>query len=188
MTYGTDTKIIEAGFTVFSANPTATLQDVADEAGIGRATLHRHYKGREELMAALAMAAMKELDAAIEAKTQDAESHTEALRLSLEAMIPLADRQMFLANEPLDHVPEVLAAYTRQLEELAEAVEAAKAEGGFDAAVPTAWIVQAFETLTYAAWAVVRDGDATAEEAAALTWRTLTSGLSLTRKETDDAT
>jgi AcrR family transcriptional regulator len=177
MTHGTDSKIIEAGFAVFSADPTATLQNVADAAGIGRATLHRHYKGRDELMAALAITAMKELDAAIEAKTQDAESHTEALRLSFEAMIPLADRQMFLANEPLEHVPEVRAAYARQLEELAEEVVAAKAEGGFDAAVPTAWIVQAYEALTYAAWAVVRDGDATSEEAAALAWRTLTAGL-----------
>ncbi|MBO9473152.1 TetR/AcrR family transcriptional regulator [Shimia sp. R10_1] len=182
MTHGTHSKIIEAGFAVFSATPTATLQDVADAAGIGRATLHRHFKGRDELMAALAIAAMKELDAAIEAKTQDADSHTEALRLSFEAMIPLADRQMFLANEPLDHVPEVLAAYTRQLEELAEAVKAAKAEGGFDAAVPTAWIVQAYETLTYAAWTVVRDGDVTAQEAAALAWRTLTSGLTTDTK------
>ncbi|CUH51594.1 TetR/AcrR family transcriptional regulator [Shimia sp. R11_0] len=174
----THNRILEAGFRVFAATPTATLQDVADEAGIGRATLHRHFKGREELMAALALTAMKELDTAIEAATQDASSHTEALRRSLDAMIPLADRQMFLANEPLDHVPEVLAAYTQQLDELAEAIEAAKDEGGFDRAVPTAWIVQAYETLTYAAWAVVRDGNVTATEAAELMWRTLQSGLS----------
>lgn len=172
-----EAKIIEAGFTVFSANTTATLADVAKEAGVGRATLHRHYAGRENLMAALAMVAMQELDDAIEAATKDAPSYTEALRLSLEAIIPLADRQMFLANEPLDHVPEVLDAYTQQLEETAEAVDAAKEEGGFDVSVPTAWIVQAIETLTYAAWTVVRDGDATPEEAAALAWRTLQSGL-----------
>jgi hypothetical protein len=77
----------------------------------------------------------------------------------------------------LDHVPEVLEAYTQQLDETAEAVESAKEEGGFDGNVPTAWIVQAIETLTYAAWTVVRDGDATPEEAAALVWRTLQSGL-----------
>ncbi|MFY0615958.1 TetR/AcrR family transcriptional regulator [Shimia sp.] len=173
----TETTILEAGFTVFSANPTATLLDVAQEAGIGRATLHRYFKGREDLMAALAMAAMKELDAAVEQATRNAQSHTEALRLSLDAMIPLADRQMFLANEPLDHVPQVLEAYNRQLEELAEAVDAAKDEGGFDRTVPTSWIVQAYETLTYAAWAVVQDEQVSPEEAAELMWRTLQSGI-----------
>lgn len=173
--------ILEAGFTVFSANPTATLADVAEEAGVGRATLHRHFKGREDLMAALAMQAMRELDAAVTAATQNAPSYTEALRLSLVAAIPLADRQMFLANEPLDHVPDVLEEYDRQLDELIEAIDAAKDEGGFDRNVPTAWIAQAFETLTYAAWTVVRDGDATAADAAALAWRTLQSGIGGTR-------
>lgn len=169
--------ILEAGFTVFSANPTATLSDVAQEAGVGRATLHRHFQGREDLMAALAIQAMRELDEAITEATEDAPSYTEALRLSLEVSIPLADRQMFLANEPLDHVPEVLAEYSRQLDELVEAIDAAKDEGGFDPEVSTAWIAQAYETLTYAAWTVVRDGDATPQAAAALAWRTLQSGV-----------
>ena len=177
MTQRTKEKLIEAGFAVFAASPTATLQDVATAANLGRATLYRHFKGRDDLTAALASTALSHLDQAITAKTQDAKTHSEALRLRLQAMIPLADRQMFLANEPLDHLPEMLAAYAQQLEALTAAVDGAKAEGTFDPMVPTTWIVQAFETLTYAAWAVVRDGDATPDEAAALTWRTLTTGL-----------
>ncbi len=173
----TEKLILEAGFAVFAANPTATLQDVAKKAGVGRATLHRHFKGREELMAGLALAAMTELDAAIHTATKDAPSYTDALRLSLDAMIPLADRQMFLANEPLYHAPDVMAAYAQQLRALAQTVEAAKDEGGFATDVPTAWIVQAYETLTYAAWTIVRDGDATPQQAADLMWRTLTCGL-----------
>ncbi|MEM7025052.1 MAG: hypothetical protein AAF637_21080 [Pseudomonadota bacterium] len=128
-------------------------------------------------MAALAQTAMREMDEAIEAATADAPSYTEALRISLETIIPLADRHGFLAREPLEHHPEVSASYQRQLDELAEAIDGAKAEGCFTPAVPTAWIVQAFDALIFAAWETVRDGDATPRQASVLAWRTLTAGL-----------
>ncbi|MEM9627383.1 MAG: TetR/AcrR family transcriptional regulator [Pseudomonadota bacterium] len=172
--------IIEAAFQTFSGDPGASLADVAERAGVGRATLHRHFKGRDDLMVALAHAAISELDEAVDAATADAESYSEALRISLAAIIPLADRQWFLAHEPVDHNPEIKAAYQRQLGELAEAIDAAKAEGSFSRDIPTGWIVQAFDHLTYAAWESVRAGESTASQAASLAWRTLTTGLGVT--------
>lgn len=169
--------IIAAAFQVFGRDPAASLGDVAARAGVGRATLHRHFQGRDDLMVALAGAAIAELDAAVDAATADAASHTEALRLSLDAIMPLADRQWFLAREPLERVPEIKAGHDRQLAELAESVAAAKREGGLDPAVPTPWIVQAYDHLLYAAWELVRAGEATPAQAAALAWRTLTTGL-----------
>lgn len=169
--------IIEAAFQVFGRDPAASLADVAERAGVGRATLHRHFKGRDDLMIALAHTAMRELDEAVDAATADARCYTEALRNSLAAIVPLADRQWFLARESVEHDPEVMAGYRRQLKELADAIDAAKAEGGFSADVPTNWIVQAFDHLVYAAWESVRAGEATANQAAALAWRTLTQGL-----------
>ncbi len=169
--------IIEAAFQIFSRDPTASLADIANRAGVGRATLHRHFKGRDDLMVALAHTAMRELDEAVDTATTDASSYTEALRVSLEAIIPLADRQWFLAREPVEHDPEIMAGYQRQLKELADAIDAAKAEGGFSADMPTSWIVQAFDHLIYAAWESVRAGEATASQAATLAWQTLTKGL-----------
>ena len=55
-----------AAFLVFADDPAASLADVAKRAGVGRATLHRHFPGRPELMRALAKIAMTELDKAIE--------------------------------------------------------------------------------------------------------------------------
>lgn len=173
----TKTAILEAAFGVFAKTPTATLSDVAEAAGIGRATLHRHFSGRDDLIQALAHAAASELDAAIAAATQDAPSYTEALRLSLEAMIPLAERQFFLANEPLGQMSGMAEIYARQQSELADAIDAVKAEGGFDPALPTPWIVQAYETATYSAWALVDAEEATPRQASAFAWRLLQSGL-----------
>ena len=169
--------IIEAAFQVFSRDSGASLADIAGHAGVGRATLHRHFRGREDLMIALARTAMRELDEASDAATRDATSYSDALRQTLHALVPLADRLWFLAHKPVEHDPDVAAAHRRQMQDLAEAIDAAKAEGLFAADLPTSWIAQAYDHLLYAAWESVRAGEATPAQAAALAWRTLTNGL-----------
>jgi len=169
--------ILEAAFQLFSQKPAATLGDVAKHAGVGRATLHRHFKSRETLMVALAHAATEELNTAVEEAVVGAASHTEGLRLTLGAVIPLANRQWFLAHEPVDSDPGVAAAYKADMAELYHEIEAARHEGAFAPDVPTKWIAETYENLIYGAWTSVRDGDLTSAQAADLAWRTLTVGL-----------
>ncbi len=169
--------IIEAGFEVFSRNPGASLEEVAKRAGVGRATLHRHFPSREKLMIGLARIANEELDEAVEVATADATSHTQGLKQALSAMIPLADRQWFLTHEPVDEDEEVRSAYRTGRDELAAEIDAARQEGTFASDIPTIWLVEVYENLIYTAWTLVRNGDATAGQASDLAWRTLTQGL-----------
>jgi len=169
--------LIEAAFAVFSKNPSAPLAEVAQRAGIGRATLHRHFASREDLLRALSRIAAQEMNTAVEAACADATSYSEVARLALQALIPLGDRHGFLALESFANDPEMLAEYAREQRETADMVDAAKGEGLFDTAVPTAWIVQAFDHLMYAGWESVKAGETTQEQAAALAWRTLIHGL-----------
>ncbi|MEM7568897.1 MAG: TetR/AcrR family transcriptional regulator [Pseudomonadota bacterium] len=169
--------LIDAAFAVLRQNPSAPLSHIADAAGVGRATLHRYFSSRESLISALSHIAIKEMDEAVEDACADAPSYGEAMRLTLEVLIPMGDRHGFLALETLEHDPELEAQLARQDRETAEMVEAAKQEGLFAPDVPTPWIVQAFEHLLYAAWESVKAGDATPKQASALAWRTLTTGL-----------
>jgi AcrR family transcriptional regulator len=166
--------ILEAAFQTYNVNPTASLAEVAQAAGVGRATLHRHFSGRAALMQALSKRATQELDDAVEAITNNALSYTEGLRLSLVAIIPLGDRQWFLSHEYEDADPEKRAAETA---ELIDAIDHAKTEGTFDPHVPSPWIATLYENVIYAAWTLVRTGEATPNQAADIAWRTLTSGL-----------
>ena len=168
--------IVEAAFQLLNEAPTATLGDIAKRAGVGRATLHRHFPGRTELLRTLARTAMKELDAAVEAATADAASHTDALRLSLAAMIPLANRQWFLANDPIAHEPDIAATLADDRRLLDEAIAAAQDEGAFAPDLPAKWISETYDALLFAAWTMVRDGDAMPRQAADLAWRTLING------------
>lgn len=170
--------IIEAAFLTFNESPGAALSSVADRAGVGRATLHRHFSSRQELMVALAKTAMDELDAAIEAAIANASTHTEVLEQALAAMVPLASRQWFLSHEKLDDEPALAARYAASIAELHQEIDAARSEGSFAADLPTVWVAEAYEELTYAAWVMVRDGHATSMQAADLAWRTFIKGVS----------
>ena len=169
--------LLNAAFDVFSQNPGASLSDVAYAAGVGRATLHRHFAGREDLMVALTLVAAEELEAAVEEAVKDCTTYTEALRVALTAMLPLASRHMFLATDAAQSDPRVTQTYAKQTRALADDIEAARAEGTFAPDIPTAWIVEAYENLLYAGWAMVVAGEATPRQAADLAWRTFTQGL-----------
>ena len=169
--------LVEAAFEVFARNPGAPLAEVAERAGVGRATLHRLFSSREDLVRTLAQRAVSEMDEAAEAAARDVESYGEALRRTLGAIIPLGNRYSFLSREPLEDDPTIAAEFERQMAQVHEAVEGAKREGVFDATVPTSWIVQTYDHLIYAAWESVHAGSATPDQAAELAWRTITSGL-----------
>lgn len=177
--------ILNAGFDVFSQNPGASLADVAAQAGVGRATLHRHFSRRADLIAEMALVASQQLNAAVEEATRDAETCTDGLRIAFRAMLPLAQRYMFLATEPVDQDPRVAEAYACERAELLNDVEQAKTEGTFDRAIPTIWIAQAYENLLFAGWAMVAEQEATPNQAADLAWRTLTEGLKPLEKTHD---
>ncbi|MEM7439945.1 MAG: helix-turn-helix domain-containing protein [Pseudomonadota bacterium] len=177
MTDKSQSAIIEAAFSVLSKTPAATLADIAKAAGVGRATLHRHFSGRADLISALARIAMAELDAAIDAATKDARSYSHGLELTLQASIQLADRQWFLANETFDNAPDIAAAYIASRKELEAAIDQAKKEGTVAVDLPTSWVAGTFEALIYVAWEQVQNEELTPKQATALAWRTFTSAM-----------
>ena len=167
--------IIEAAFQVFNLTPGASLAEIADHAGVGRATLHRHFSARQDLMNALSETARDELNAAVDAAVEDAVSHTDGLRRALSAIIPLANRQWFLSHD-FGQTPSDRDAADHL--ELLNAIKAAQQEGNIAADLPPAWIAEVYDNLIYAAWTMVRKEEATPKQAADLAWRSFIKGVS----------
>jgi AcrR family transcriptional regulator len=59
--------ILEAAARVLGRRPDAAMADIADEAGVGRATLYRHFPTRESLLQGAEEAGIAELTEGIEA-------------------------------------------------------------------------------------------------------------------------
>ncbi len=170
--------LLDAAGQVLARNPGAAMADIAEKAGVGRATLYRHFPTREDLIRALALESLRQTDEATRQIPVEHLSAEAVLAEIFEAIVPMGDRFRFLLNEPAAlHDPEIEAACDRQRDELAELVDAMKAEGTLDRAVPTAWVVAAIDALIYAAWDAVDEGAVARRDAAALAFRTILLGL-----------
>ncbi|GAA6136872.1 TetR/AcrR family transcriptional regulator [Arenicella sp. 4NH20-0111] len=169
--------IIEAAFHLFKENPRASLAEIAKYAGVGRVTLHRHFSGREDLVIELGKIALTEMDEIAEQAASGASSYTDALRLMMFALVPLADRQWFLTNQIFDGSSDIQKESQRQLEEMKSVIDLAKKEGGLNSALPSPWICETFDALLYAAWEMVRTEQLTTLQASELAWGTFMNGV-----------
>ena len=57
--------IVAAAIRLWAVNPGASLSEVALRAGVGRTTLHRHFQGREALLAEVARICLEEMRDAV---------------------------------------------------------------------------------------------------------------------------
>lgn len=170
--------LLDAAGAVLARNPSATMAEIAATAGVARATLYRHFPTREDLIKALALESLRRTDEATQQIPVDRLSAERVLAEVFDAIVPLGDRFRFLSSEPAAlGDPEIKAAYDRQLDELAELVDAMKAEGSLDRAAPTAWVVAVIDALVYAAWEAVDAGAVARRDAAGLAFRTIMRGL-----------
>ncbi|WP_280415666.1 TetR/AcrR family transcriptional regulator [Nocardia carnea] len=59
--------ILDAAERVLGQNPNATLEQIAEAAGVARTTVHRRFAGRDELIRTMAIEAWRRMDAAVDA-------------------------------------------------------------------------------------------------------------------------
>ena len=148
------TAIIEAGMNLLRRNSEVSLSDIALQAGVGRTTLYRLYKTKEELIKAIAIHCLETFDTATAHLESEATSAMHAFRLMFAAILPLSSELEFLMRlgELAEDDPELIAINQKQGAEIAELAELAKQEGSIAQKIPTSWIVNHIEGLLYSAW------------------------------------
>ena len=168
--------IIDAAIDTLARNPGASLSEIAARAGVGRASLHRHFRSRDDLVAAITLQSMNEVDAATDEAVGDARTARERLSRMLEAVVPLGDRYHFLATEAFDDV-SLKTRHEADLEWLGGLVDELREEGLVAPDVPRGWAVANIDAQVWLAWSEVAAGNLAPADAAGLAMRTLLRGL-----------
>ncbi len=180
MVYGASKKkqkLLDAATNFLSREPSASLNDIAKNIGVGRATLQRYFPKRNDLLREIALDSIHKMDAALAPLYQMNLSAEDGVLKMFEALIPLGASYHVLAYSDLMQFEEVAQAYQQQLSELQQYVQDLKRDGVIALDVPTAWGVQMIDLLIWGAWAAVADGSIAPNDAAQLAFRTLTKGL-----------
>jgi AcrR family transcriptional regulator len=174
-------RIIETAIRVFALDPSAGMNEVAARAGVGRATLYRHFPSRDDLMAAIKAQARHEAITAVEGCPLDDGSAVECIESIVRAVIELGDRYRFISNwraegdehpEPRERISAALAS----------AVERGQRRGEITRSVPPEWAALAIRSLMLAAIDEMSAGSMSEREAERLVNRIVIQGLSPARR------
>jgi TetR/AcrR family transcriptional regulator, mexCD-oprJ operon repressor len=169
-------RIIEQAAHVLAEGRGRTMQEIADVSGIGRTTLYRHFRTREDLIRAIKRQALEEARAAIVAGRLDEGNAEDALRRVIAGLIGVGDRYRILLEEGLskeemhDDGEDLGAA-------LIALVARGQRDGTFTSTLSSQWILTAMGHLVMAAIEQVQAGELARNHAATTVVDTLLQGV-----------
>ncbi len=170
--------LLDAAVAILAANPGASLQEIADAAGISRATLHRRFAGREELLLAISEWAIGQLEGINEAVELSGLRGRAAIEALLERAIQLAPKIGFLISE---HSLESNVHFMNRVDTAQQhwhrMIEDGQRLGEIRIDLPARWIADAIEGLMVAVFHGVRRGFTAPNDALRLVRITLLDGV-----------
>lgn len=161
--------IVTAAIHHLNAVPTASMAELAEAAGVSRATLHRHFSSRDELLVALGHRALESW-----AQVHETVGLAETLRLDapgtarlrqtlddlLVGLLDSADEHRFaLTDHAMAVVPELLSRANELEEREIELLAAAQRAGILRAGLPVRWLSNTVFGLLVAARESLQRGD-----------------------------
>jgi AcrR family transcriptional regulator len=174
---GARPSLLDVAAEVLVADPAASLAEVAEAAGIGRTTLHKHYATRDDLLCAVGHRALDLWEQAVTGAggRNDPDG---GLRALIAAMIPIGPQLAFVWRTPVfDHVGELEERW-RAAEVCCLAVlKRAQDLGSLAAGVPDWWLLQVLYSVVYVAAESVGAGQLAPLDAPGLALGTYLNGL-----------
>ncbi|KZK90501.1 Bacterial regulatory protein, tetR family [Pseudovibrio sp. Ad46] len=180
--------LIEAGLAELPVNPMASLTEIAEIAGIGRATLYRHFASREALIEEVLKVSFEDIIHALTPMEKEGLRGKQAMMRAVELMLPLADRLRFLSSFWLDgeRVLSKDPRYALMEQETITSVEQAKEDGDIRKELPTRWVMNTYDVLLFSAWDMIVKEKADIGEVTALLMTTFFDGVGPKPRETQE--
>ncbi len=147
--------ILDAAVHVLARDASASLSEVASEAGVGRTTVHRYFPERADLLAALIVHANERVGEATHRAELHHGSAIDALGRLCREYFELGDvlTVMFTgAIGRMEDEPE--QPHDRALIAL---IHRGRDEGTLDPALSEAWTLSMLWTMLYTAWSLMRE-------------------------------
>ncbi|HEY8581506.1 MAG TPA: helix-turn-helix domain-containing protein [Capillimicrobium sp.] len=167
--------IIDAAIVLLAAEPDASMERVAQAAGVGRATVYRHFASREHLVRAIHDRALSDARDAIVSSRPEEGTALEALERAAHAVLRVADRYRLLRA-----IPREDAELRQRAEEVGAPLIAlfgrGQREGVFRTDLSARWLAASFGALLQAVTASIINGETRERDATRLLLTTIVDG------------
>lgn len=131
--------LLDAAADVLAVAPQASLAEVASRAGLGRATLYRHFDNRDALLAAIREEALTRASAALAGADLTDCDPREAVRRAATVLVPLGMRFRILLTEGADSDPHFVTARNEALAPLWTVIRGGVEAGDLRTTANPAW-------------------------------------------------
>ncbi|MET7621025.1 helix-turn-helix domain-containing protein [Streptomyces sp. NPDC005408] len=150
-------QVLRTAAALLSRKSTATMDEVARAAGIGRATLHRHFAGRDALVKALEQLGIQEFEVSIDRARLDEGTADDGLRRLVAEMEPVAELLAFLVTEnQLFEGDQINEGWSRLDARVSALFRRGQEQGVFRIDLTPAWLTEAlYGLIGTCAWAVM---------------------------------
>ena len=167
--------VLDVAAEVLVADPAASLAEVAEAAGIGRTTLHKHYATRDDLLRAVGHRAVDLWEQALAAVADGPDG---GLRAIITSMVVVGSQLGFLWRTPALHRDQALEERSDATQEATLAVLRRAADRGVLApGTPDWWLLDTFFSLIYVAAESVAEGKLAPNDAPGLVTSTFLRGI-----------
>lgn len=168
--------IAEAAMRVLAEQPQASMAEIAEASGLGRATLYRHFRNRAELVRAIQRQALDSAGEAIAACRLGDVPPPLGLECAIRALVGVGDRYRVLAREAsLD--PRMLEQQQAVASPLLATVLRGQESGELRRDLAAPWIIATMANLLVLALREIGAGRLTPDEAASMVATTLLRGI-----------
>jgi AcrR family transcriptional regulator len=168
--------LLNAAAEALAENPGASIAQVAQAAGLARATVYRHFRTRQDLLEAMRAEALVSAAEAIAGSRLDEGDPLEALRRAVEALASHGVRFRALLLEGVELNPTFLQERAEVLAPLHEVVRRGQEAGLIRPELPARWVVTAMAALLTAGVRMLA-GETDHRIVANLAFETLTDGV-----------
>jgi TetR/AcrR family transcriptional repressor of mexCD-oprJ operon len=149
--------VLRSAAALLTRKSTATMDEVAKAAGISRATLHRHFAGRDALVRALEALGIAECEAALDAARLDDGPASDAVRRLVRELERAAGLLAFLytENQLFEEGEAQNAGWTRIDDRISALFRRGQLGGEFRIDLTPAWLTEAlYGLLASGAWLI----------------------------------
>ncbi|MFC4120700.1 TetR/AcrR family transcriptional regulator [Nonomuraea zeae] len=172
--------ILEAATRLLSADPAASVADIAKAAGVGRVTLYGHFPSREALVDAVLDHTVGLADAVLEDPALDKAPAPEAMAKLLHSSWEILDRhrRLFLAADRVLPTERIREHHDRPLRRVERLIARGRQDGDFRGDLPLPWLVTTFFSIIHSAAQERETGRLAADEVEQVLIKTMLSLLS----------